>query len=364
MKKGLISSLALLAALVFSFQSASAGESSGLVVGWGENIAGEATGVPTGNPPSVSNTSTGVVTISGRALDHIIAIAAGNAHSLALMSDGTVFGWGNNTDRQAIGSKSESSSSTSGQVKIDGKILKGVCQIAAGANHSLALTTNGTIIAWGNNQFGQARMPTGVSNVVAIAAGGNHSVALAKDGVVTSWGIGNKPPLSLSNVVAISASGYWDAGCDLALRRDGTVVAWALRGSPRELPAQANLDDVVAIAAGWNHSLALRRDGTVVGWGNNSASQATGTQEMDAKHLSSGTVSINGEALTDVVAIAAGNEFSLALKRDGKVVLWGRPPFYKDMSVPADLRDTTAIAAGENFCLAVITNTTGLSFRK
>jgi alpha-tubulin suppressor-like RCC1 family protein len=59
--------------------------------------------------------------------------------------------------------------------------------------------------------------------------------------------------------------------------------------------------------------------------------------------------------LSNVVAIAAGNEYSLALRKDGTVVSWGHP-FSMQMVVPSGLSNVVAIAAGENFCLAITTN--------
>ena len=56
--------------------------------------------------------------------------------------------------------------------------LSNVVAIAAGDSHSLALKSDGTVVAWGYNGEGQTTVPAGLSNVVAIAAGGYHSLAL------------------------------------------------------------------------------------------------------------------------------------------------------------------------------------------
>jgi len=56
--------------------------------------------------------------------------------------------------------------------------LADVVAVAAGNYHSLALRSDGTVVAWGDNAKGQTDIPSGLSNVVAIAAGGNQSVAL------------------------------------------------------------------------------------------------------------------------------------------------------------------------------------------
>ena len=63
-----------------------------------------------------------------------------------------------------------------------------VMAIAAGSAQSVALCTNGTVVAWGDNSFGQTNVPVGLSNVVAIAAGDYHTYARRADGSVVGWG--------------------------------------------------------------------------------------------------------------------------------------------------------------------------------
>jgi len=133
----------------------------------------------------------------------------------------------------------------------------------------------------------------------------------------------------LTDVVAIAA-GYSHS---LALKRDGTVVRWG-----NDFFGKGNvplgLTNVVAIAAGDSHSLALKHDGTVVGWGENNFGQ---------RDVPPG--------LTDVVAIAAGYRYSLALQRNGTVVPWGDLSF-RQKEVPTGLTNVTTIAAGDNHSLA------------
>ncbi len=123
----------------------------------------------------------------------MVAIAAGETHSLALKGDGTVLGWGNNA---------------SGQTNVPAG-LNDVLAIAAGSFHNLALRSNGTVIAWGNNYFGQTNTPAGLSNVVAVAAAWTHNLVLKSDGTVAAWGDDSygqtQSPAGLSNVVAIAA---------------------------------------------------------------------------------------------------------------------------------------------------------------
>src|SRR5207253_11156506 len=61
-------------------------------------------------------------------------------------------------------------------------------RIAAGEYHSLALQSNGTLVAWGSNSSGQTNVPSGLGRVVALAAGDNFSLALKADGTIAAWG--------------------------------------------------------------------------------------------------------------------------------------------------------------------------------
>jgi hypothetical protein len=266
------------------------------VVAWGYNISGQTT-LPT--------------------LANVAAVAAGEAHSVALLDDGTVVAWGRNT---------------SGQTTIPAG-LAGVTQISAGANFNLARKNNGTVAAWGANNEGQTALPGGITTATQVAAGVNHGLALLANGSVLAWGdntFGQTTVPTLSNVTAIAA-GYDHS---LALKSDGTVVAWG-RNDAGQVTLPEGLSGVTAIAAGAYHSLALKSDGSLVAWGWDSGGQVT---------LPVG--------LTDVVKIAGGYAFSMALKADGSVVTWGDNSATQT-TVPSSASLVTHIAAGASHALAL-----------
>jgi alpha-tubulin suppressor-like RCC1 family protein len=260
-------------------------------------------------------------------LSNVVAVAAGQNHSLAVRANGTVVGWGDNSYNQ------------SGIPAM----LSNVTAIAAGVFHSLALQNDGRVIAWGDNSEGQTSVPANLSNVVAITAGWVHNLALKSDGTVVAWGRNffneTSVPAGLSNVVAI-------AGCasrSLALKSDGTVVGW---GDGATIPS--SLSNVVAIAGCGQVGLALKGDGTLVLlWG--------GDNGYGQNNIPVG--------LTNVVAMAGAGDgsngnygYSLALKGDNTIAGWGWND-YGQTSLPSGLTNILSIAAGPTHVLALVSST-------
>jgi IPT/TIG domain/Regulator of chromosome condensation (RCC1) repeat len=262
-------------------------------------------------------------------LTGVTAVSAGAFHSLALLSDGTVAAWGCLVDNV-------------GQCNVPNG-LSNVIAVAAGAYHSLALKSDGTVVAWGCGiDYGQCDVPSDLSGVTAIAAGNEHSLALKSDGTVVAWGCGSfsdpglcDVPSDLSDVTAIAASG----GHSLALKSDGTVVAWGCGFDWGQCTVPSDLSGVVAISAGIVSSLALKSDGTVVAWG-------CGAGDAGQCNVPFG--------LQGVTAIAAGDSHSLARKSDGTVVAWGcGNTDFGQCAVPTGLSGVIAIAADSAHSLAV-----------
>jgi alpha-tubulin suppressor-like RCC1 family protein len=304
---------------------------------WGQNLYRQL-----GNG---SNNAEFDVPVQVTGLKFVVAVAGGGRHSLALIANGKVDAWGNNSDGQ-LGNGTNTTSSTPVEVPS----LSGVEQIAAGGFYSLALTQGGTVEAWGDNESGQlgtgnneeSTTPvavSGLTGVTAIAAGAEHALALLSNGTVKAWGanesgeLGNgsfkasNTPVAvkgLTNVIAIAAG----EGFSLALLSNGTVKAWGSNkygqlADPEveensNVPVQAgSLSGVKTIAAGATHALALLSNGTVMAWGEDKFGEiGNGTTKTAVET----PVAVTG--LSGVTAVAAGTQDSVALVGGG-VRTWG-----------------------------------------
>lgn len=287
---------------------------SGTVVAWGAGFTNTSTNFEVSPEFGQSIIPAG--------LNDVISVVGGGFHTLALKSDGTVVAWGMNT---------------TGQIDVPVG-LNHVTAISAGLYHSVALKIDGSVVSWGGNSLGQGNLPPGLtSGVTAISAGRVHTLALKDDGSVLSWiGVGddfgqaNVPSAALSGVNAIAAGAYHS----LAVKNDGTVVAWG-KNWEGQTNVPSGLSGVTAVAAGDTFSAALKNDGTVVVWGGN----------LFLTNVPPTATGVN--------AIAANWDSVQALKGDGTVVAWGGNG-YGDSIVPPGLTGVTAIAAGYYHTLALV----------
>jgi alpha-tubulin suppressor-like RCC1 family protein len=257
-------------------------------------------------------------------IDHVKQISAGGRHTLILKTDGTVWALGANEHGQ-LGIGKQSTTIQTKPVEVLG--LKDIVAVAAGDNHSLALTDAGLVFAWGGNEDGQLGNATrknsvkpievkGVARVLSITAGKSISIALGGGGEVTIWGLKQvkkgqpsiirKPTLlehhggpSLEFAV-IAATGYRAAAIDFLYR----VSLWdnVTTGNPgTTLRIVEGLKDVVSITT----DNAIKMDGTVWGWTKNKSGKYIVTQ-------------IRG--ITNAVAICKGNGTYYVLLKDGHLL--------------------------------------------
>ena len=281
---------------------------------WGYNAQGQV-----GNG-SRSNLLVPTATYSGGALSGktVIALSSGGDHSLALCSDGTLAAWGNNSSGQ-LGNNSTTDSNLPVLVNTSGVLSgKTVIAVDAGSWHSVALCSDGTLAAWGLNDNGQL---------------GNGSTTSSSVPVQVNGGV-----LSGKTVVAISTTG----GHSMALCSDGTLAAWGYNFygqigngttdtvSPygKTVPTATTLSgalsgkSIIAIEAGIYHSLTLCSDGTVATWGYNLDGELgnNSTTNSSVPVLIATNGALSGKT---VVSLSSRGLHNLALCSDGTLVSWG-----------------------------------------
>jgi alpha-tubulin suppressor-like RCC1 family protein len=163
-----------------------------------------------------------------------------------------------------------------------------------------AFAVGGSVVAWGSNDYGERNVPASATNIVALAAGPVHTLALTEDHTLLAWGASDViPPPGISNLVTIAASGFHSMG----IRPDRSLWVWSPQAPVANFPASAT--NLIKVSAGNIHVMALRADGQVIAWGENFW----------------GATDVPDDA-TNIVDIAAGGMFSVGLRSDGAVLVW------------------------------------------
>jgi alpha-tubulin suppressor-like RCC1 family protein len=322
-------------------------QTNGVVWGWGDNTFAEIT---TNGYYIASRDEDGPTTVYTLApmiiLSNVCALSAGGAHTMAITTNGTVWSWGCGYDGNG---NVYNGPGVDGYFLVDGggdtigplapvANLSNVVSVAASPvnvtthqgsrfyDFSLALKTNGTVWAWGDNSFGESGVgnsyvfentnslgfsesptPTqtvALSGVVAIAAGGDVAMALRSDGTVWVWGDYTDAFYNSYNALQSSSLHNFDTS--------GST------GTPMQV---SGLSNIVAIALGYQHAIALDQNGFVWTWGWDSQGQlGTGDAYVNSTN---GYAPIQVPGLTNVISIAAGDYHSVAVTASGQVYTWG-----------------------------------------
>lgn len=284
-----------------------------------------------------------VVGLLGSASD----VAVGERHTCILTVSGGVKCWGSNQSAQ-LGDGTRVDRVTPTEVL---GLSGGVRMVAAGDRHTCALTTRGSVQCWGSNRYGQLgdgtyeerAKPVQVSNlesgVVAIAAGWRHTCALMESGGVRCWGHNHEGQLGdrthVDKLIPVEVSGLSGATMiaaggrhTCALLAAGTVSCWGGNergqlglGTTESVAAPApvaGLTDVRAIAAGWQHTCAVMRDGRAACWGNNEKGQVVAGGGVVRKNPT-----LIPSSMGAVVRLAAGGHHTCLLSSGGALRCWG-----------------------------------------
>ena len=288
-------------------------------------------------------------------------LAAGAAHSLLVLKSGRLCAWGNGA-ALGIGDPDQSYFHALRVTNMPASTIG----IAAGNWSSLAAVgMEAGLWTWGINAYGELALPftsnsagafvsspeprRRMRGVLSIDGGENHTLAVHKSGAMASWG---------ANTHGQLGNGPADAGFHY---RPRYVLALPRPAGSARVDRDENLQGVVMVAAGDRFSLALLDDGTVASWGENTFSQLGWAVSPGPLSANPGRV----KRLRSIQKIAAGGSHALALDTEGRVYSWGlneegqlgrlgaTVPVGEVPGVVADIKGVVDIAAGNNFSLAL-----------
>ena len=278
-------------------------------------------------------------------------VSAGLTHGLAIKTDGSLWAWGSNSaGRTGLGIDDWSNTLVPTRV---GAASKWASVSAGGWEHSLAVTTNGELWAWGNNwsgstglgtETGNTLVPTRVgsaSNWATVSAGSEHSLAVTANGELWTWGrntegqLGDGTTTNRNVPIRIGTESNWatvsaGSGYSLAVTTNGQLWAWGFNLNGRTglgigdwsntlVPTRVgSAYNWATVSAGSDHSHAVTTNGELWAWGWNS-SGITGLGTNTGNTLAPTRV---GSA-SNWSTVSAASSHSLAVTANGKLWAWG-----------------------------------------
>ncbi|GAB2218596.1 hypothetical protein Droror1_Dr00001822 [Drosera rotundifolia] len=286
----------------------------------------------------------------------VTSITCGADHTIAYSESRTqVYSWGWG-DFGRLGHGNSSDLFTPQPIRaLDGMKIR---QIACGDSHCLAVTIQGEVASWGRNQNGQLGLGTTEDSLVPqkllafqglsikmVAAGAEHSAAVTEDGHVYGWGWGRYGNLGLGdredrNVPQKVASSNglkmnlvacgWRHTIAVSTSGDLYTYGWSKYGQlghgdfedhlvPHKLEALSG-HPISQISGGWRHTMALTSDGKLYGWGWNKFGQVGVGDNVDR----CSPVQVMFPHNQNVVQICCGWRHSLAITERHNVFSWGR----------------------------------------
>jgi regulator of chromosome condensation len=236
--------------------------------------------------------------------------------------------------------------------------VKDVIKLVAGAQHILALTSNGAVFSWGNNEQnqlgrrminryhdhpwlvpGQCSLPRGITDV---GAGTYHSFAIHKSGQLYAWGSNN----------------FGQTGIFQSAGQSDAVILY-----PTPVPSLGKGSGILSVTGGKDHSLAINKKGQCLTWGRID-NKALG---IVAKDIPTHDVIVDTYGKPRILKVptpisgvdgkvvftAAGTDHSFAITQDGKAYRWG---FNAHITLDTGMRKRTRSSSQQNsktnMCLA------------
>ena len=218
---------------------------------------------------------------------------------------------------------------------------------------------NGSVVCWGNNDYGQSVAPSG--SFTQVSTGNRHSCGVRADGSVVCWGHNGEGQSVAPSGSFTQVSTAWEHTC--GLRSDGSVVCWGNNDWGQVVAPSGSFTQV---STGNRHSCGVRADGSVACWGNNDWGQSVAPSgsftQVSAGGLHSCGLRSDGSVVCwglndwgQVVApsgsftqVSGGNEHSCGVRVDGSVVCWGNNDWGQSVAPSGSF--TQVSAGGEHSC--------------
>ncbi|MES2630809.1 MAG: hypothetical protein V4611_02540 [Patescibacteria group bacterium] len=374
------------------WQSSFAIDSDGIAYAWGANYEGAFLTGSSSNSPLPTTINSAGLPLEGK---KVRALAPGSDNLYAILSDGSLFasGWNSYGSLTLLPSQTlenvttttvyNSSSQQYGyntyaptEIPKVGTLLQGktVTAVGVGDRHTLAVTSDGVVYSWGDNEYGQlgigyrsmleaepkavavAGTPMAGKTIVAVDAGNYQSVALASDGTIYSWGRNNQSqlgdgtstdrpvPVALSltgspmlgkTITAISVGDYYT----VARSTEGLLYAWGYNtygqlgdgtNSNRNRPVLVNTTGtpmagkvISKIETADDYTIAIDSQGAAYSWGYNvggTLGDGTTTNRNKPVLIDTSAIKLDGEVLSKV---SVGDAHVMALTSAGRMFAWG-----------------------------------------
>lgn len=328
-------------------------KSDGSLWGWGYNDNGQLA-----RPTAGYTAESRIPTVQIGDQPDWSKISAGYYNSTAIKTDGTLWAWGSNVlYNLGLGDNIDRSSPT--QVGID----TNWASISSGEIQHAAIKTDGTLWMWGhqsnNGELGiGVNINRGYSTPIQVGSltdwasvstgGGLQTIAVKTDGTLWAWGQNSQGQLGLGDTVtrsspvqvgsltdwtSVSIGGY-GFGMSFGIKTDGSLWAWGLNGTAcnlglgdtvdRSSPTQVGTDtDWASIGEVWNNPVARKTDGTLWTWGENSGYELFYTLGQGSATPDPASTPIQVGAGSNWISAANGLYFSIGVKADGTVWGWG-----------------------------------------
>jgi alpha-tubulin suppressor-like RCC1 family protein len=229
-------------------------------------------------------------------------VSCGYQYGLAVRQDGTLWAWGRTDNNGSLGDGTTTASASPIQIGTDTNWSK----VYAGELHSMAIKTNGTLWAWGTNAYGYLGdgTQTGRNSPVqigagtdwaSIALGDRHSLGIKTNGTLWAWGYNDQGQVGdgtsgnfRTSPVQIGTGTNWKSVAagyfhSIGLKTDGTLWSWGYGANsalgqgntttylvPTQIGTATDWDILASSKGGTNHHHAVKASGAIYGWGNNS----------------------------------------------------------------------------------------------